>query len=267
MYDMEINYTKDFGTKKQLITFKQIIIVLLSCMLLVTIQYGYNDFSTILTQIRYNKYLSNLETQKNVNGLESLKQTNSDILAWLTINDVNLSVPIVKTNSSQDEDFYLTHGFDKKQNSLGCPYQKYDCDFDNNNTLFVGHSSYTMTVFGHKTSESIFGKLNTYTNTTSNFDYLVKLETFNGTKNYKIIGCFFYNVTNTSSPTYQEVTNNIYANNISSTSSYNNFINTLKMYNLLDNNFKSSYLDHFITLFTCYYNLDFRTIVVAKEIQ
>ena len=264
---MKYNYAEDCVFKKPLITFKQIIIVLLACMLIFSVQTGFNNYSIILTQVHYAEYLQKLETKKNTEGFDSLSSINNDILAWITINDVELSVPIVKTSNKEDENFYLTHGFDKNKNSLGCPYQEHSYDLSSNNTLFIGHSSYTMTMFGNKTNESLFGKLNTYTNTRGDFDYLMKLETSNEVSYYKIIGYFYYNITDTTSSQYQEISKNIYgAGSLTNEASYNNYINTLKKYTLSNKNIESTFGDQFVTLFTCYFNLDFRTIVIAKKI-
>lgn len=257
----------DCAYEKPKITFKQILIVFLCVVLAISLKSTFESINIIQTQIHYNEYLKKLEDQKNSKGFASLRKINSNILAWLTVEDVNLSVPIVETADESQEKFYLNHGFDKKNNKLGCPYQPSNFSLYGTNTMFVGHSSYTMTLFGNKANQSVFGKLNSYIHTNDNYNYKIKLETEEGILNYQIVGYFFFEITDTENPTYNEIYNNIYtANDLSAKESFNRFINTLNAYSLKKSNQEINFGDKLLTLFTCYYNLDFRTIVVAKQI-
>lgn len=263
---MKKYYLDECPYEKPKITFKQVVIVFLCIVLAISLKSTIESISVIQTQIHYNEYLKKLETQKNEQGFASLSQINPDILAWITVEDVDLSVPIVKTQSKAEEDFYLDHGFDKKYNKLGCPYQPYIFSLENSNTMFVGHSSYTMSLFGNKTNQSLFGKLNAYIDQNKDYNFKIKLETAQGTYNYQIIGYFYFKITDTTSKNYQEVYNNIYcANNLSSEASFNKFIQTLNSHSMQRFDQQASYGDKLLTLFTCYYNLDYRTIVVAKS--
>ena len=264
---MNVTYQKNY--EKPTITPKSVIIVIMCVMLCCLIKSCVSYFSIINAQMHYDFYISYLEKKKNTEGFESLKNINSDFMAWLKIDDVSLSMPIVSTSSKNDEDFYLKHGFDKKTNILGCPYQSYQFNYKTeNNSLINGHSSYTISTFGSTKQQSLFGKLNTYLTTQSNsYTYKLLFETENGIDVYTIIGYFKFKITNTSSSEYQEVYNKIYcANSLKTENEYNNFIECFKKYSIAPINIDSSFGDKFITLFTCSPNLDYRTIVVAKKI-
>ena len=45
-----------------------------------------------------------------------LKKKNSDTVAYLKVNGTNINYPVVQTN---DNDYYISHSFDKKVNSAG----------------------------------------------------------------------------------------------------------------------------------------------------
>lgn len=82
----------------------------------------------------------------NVDALEEVcdplvlcENLNYDIVAWITIPDTNIDLPIVQ---GEDNDFYLHNGVDRKYNyELGCPFLDYRCnsDFSGLNSIVYGH--------------------------------------------------------------------------------------------------------------------------------
>lgn len=78
---------------------------------------------------------------------DTLKQKNSDTVAFIKVNGTNVNYPVVQTN---DNKYYLTHAFDKTKNSAGWVFADYRDDmtsFDKN-TIIYGHSRSNQTVFG-----------------------------------------------------------------------------------------------------------------------
>ena len=255
-----------FSRKNNVLNY--IVILTLCVMLVFSLQPTISNIMLINTQINYSKYLRMLEEKKDKEGFNSLYSINPDLLAWIKIEDIDLSVPIVKTNIKQDEDFYLNHGFDKKENSLGCPYQAYNYDLYSNHTLFIGHSSYTMSVFGNTSNVSLFGKLNDYTIKKANYNYNLTLQTDKTTYFYKIIGVFYFKITNTNSMEYKEILNNVYSvTNFNNQSDLDNYISCIEKYSILDKEINATLDDQFLTLFTCYYDLDYRTMVIAQKVN
>lgn len=253
--------------KKEKNIINNIIVIILSIMLCLSLQPTISNIILINTQINYAKYLKSIETKKNNEGFTSLYSINSDFIAWLKIEDVDLSVPIVQTKSQEEESFYLNHGFDKKDNSLGCPYQPHNYNLNNDNILFIGHSSYTMSALGNKTNVSLFGKLNSYLDGNKGFNYNLTLETKNEIANYEIVAFFNFKITNTSSLEYQEIYKYIFnVSNFNSQTELDNYKNCIEKYSHLNKDINATLEDKFLTLFTCHYNLNYRTIVIAQKV-
>lgn len=253
--------------KKPTITFKHILLFLLCATLCVSVQSIWKSMSMIQAQLHYNEYLIKLEQQKNSEGFESLKKINPNFIAWIKIEDVDLSLPIVSTSTKSEEDFYLKHGFDKKNNKRGCPYQTSECDINSNYSLIIGHSSYTLSLFGNETNISLFGKLNSYINKSGNYNYRITLETETELRNYQIVGYFCFDISNKTSDKYNEIYNNIYnVRSLDTEEKFNNFKSTLTKNAFLNLGEELNFGDRILTLFTCHTNLNYRTIVVAKQV-
>lgn len=78
---------------------------------------------------------------------ESLCEVNSDIYAWISIPEIGVDYPILR---SAQEDFYLTHDFEKKTSAYGALYtQSYNADtFGDFNTVIYGHNMINGSMFG-----------------------------------------------------------------------------------------------------------------------
>lgn len=60
--------------------------------------------------------------------LKEAEQVNSGVVGWVRIPGTSIDYPIAQ---SEDNAFYLTHGFDGQENGkLGCPFLDYRCDAD-----------------------------------------------------------------------------------------------------------------------------------------
>ena len=76
-----------------------------------------------------------------------LKNTNSDTAAWLYVGGTNINYPVVQTSNN---DYYLTHSFDKSSNKAGWLFM----DYRNNkneykeNTIIYAHNRKDKTMFG-----------------------------------------------------------------------------------------------------------------------
>ena len=76
-----------------------------------------------------------------------LKEKNSDVSGWIQVNGTNINYPYVQTNNNE---YYLTHSFDKSTNSAGWVFMDYrnnKSDFDKN-TIIYAHSRKNNTMFG-----------------------------------------------------------------------------------------------------------------------
>lgn len=82
----------------------------------------------------------------SVDFAELLKK-NSDTVAWIQVQGTNINYPVVQTNNNE---YYLTHAFDKTKNSAGWVYSDYRNDWKElkENTIIYGHGRWDKTVFG-----------------------------------------------------------------------------------------------------------------------
>ena len=101
---------------------------------------------------------------------EELLQKNKDTIGWIQVNGTNINYPIVQT---EDNDYYLTHSFDKKYNDAGWIFMDFRNDINNlsKNNIIYGHSRLDRTMFG---SLKNITKSNWYKNKDN---YIIKLST------------------------------------------------------------------------------------------
>lgn len=76
-----------------------------------------------------------------------LKKENSDSVAWISVEETNINYPVVQT---KDNDYYLSHSFDKSYSTGGWTFMDYrnDNDMKDQNTIFYGHNLLNKTSFG-----------------------------------------------------------------------------------------------------------------------
>jgi len=70
---------------------------------------------------------------------DALKETNEDIIAWVTIPDTAVNYPVTQTDNNS---YYLTHLYDGTYNKTGCLFADYEnqADFSDRNTIIYGHN-------------------------------------------------------------------------------------------------------------------------------
>lgn len=95
---------------------------------------------------------------------EKLMKTNDDTVAWIRfIEPEIISYPVVK---GDDNDYYLTHMFDKKTNKSGAIFMDHlnKSDFTDDNTFLYGHNMKNGSMFGRlrKYKEKDYWKENPY---------------------------------------------------------------------------------------------------------
>lgn len=79
--------------------------------------------------------------------ISKLKETNSQTKGWIKVNGTNINYPFVQ---AKDNEYYLTHSFDKKYNSAGWVFLDYRNTLkdDDKNTILYAHGRYDKTMFG-----------------------------------------------------------------------------------------------------------------------
>ena len=78
---------------------------------------------------------------------ENLLKENEETKGWIKVNNTNINYPFVQ---GKDNDFYLTHSFDKSKNSAGWVFLDFRNHFDtlDQNTILYAHGRLDNTMFG-----------------------------------------------------------------------------------------------------------------------
>ena len=81
-----------------------------------------------------------------VNFTELLKK-NPDTVGWIKVDGTKVNYPIVQ---AEDNDYYLSHAFNKRSNAGGWVFADYRVDFKDfgRNTIIYGHNMNNKTMFG-----------------------------------------------------------------------------------------------------------------------
>lgn len=183
----------------------------------------------------------------NVNFNELIK-INSDTIAWININNTNINYPIVQTTNN---DYYLTHSFNKEPNEAGWVFLDYrnTNNLNDKNNIIYAHSRLDKTMFG---SLSKVLKNSWYTNKSN---HIIRISTPIENTLWQI-----FSVYTIAEETYYIKTN------FKDNNEYLTFLNTIKSRSKYDFNTILNENDHIITLSTCYSDTK-RTVVHAKLIK
>lgn len=176
-----------------------------------------------------------------------LKRTNPDVVGWLKVNGTNINYPFVQSN---DNDYYLTHSFNKSYNGGGWVFLDYRNNGTNNkNTIIYAHGRSDKTMFG--TLKNVLN--NGWLNNTNN--YVIKISTETENSLWQIFSVYRI-------PT----TSDYLQTNFNDETEYQNFLDMIKdrSSHNFDTNVAST--DNILTLSTCYNNSD-KIVVHAKLIK
>ena len=176
-----------------------------------------------------------------------LKKTNPDVVGWLKVNGTNINYPFVQ---SSDNDYYLTHSFNKSYNGGGWVFLDYRNNGTNNkNTIIYAHGRSDKTMFG--TLKNVLN--NGWLNNTNN--YVIKISTEIENSLWQIFSVYRI-------PT----TSDYLQTNFNDETEYQNFLDMIKdrSSHNFDTNVAST--DNILTLSTCYNNSD-KMVVHAKLIK
>lgn len=178
--------------------------------------------------------------QKN---FSELKKINSEFVTWLTVPNTSISYPVVK---HKDNDYYLTHSFDKSYNIGGWIFMDYrnHSDFSDQNTIIYGHDSYSTTMFG--TLKNILKK-----------DWYTKNKTITLEANGKKIEAEIFSI-------YTIPNTNDYLQVVFSEKEFGEFIDKIINRSIYNFQIKPTTDDHIVTLSTCYKDSKNRLVLHAK---
>ncbi len=177
-----------------------------------------------------------------------LKASNNDTIGWIQVGGTNINYPIVQTDNN---DYYLTHTFNKSFNSAGWVFMDYRNDPANfaHNTIIYAHGRYDNTMFGSLRNILSSGWLNNPSN------YVIKLSTETENTLWQVFSVYRI-------PT----TNDYIQTQFGSDEQFQNFANLLLERSSYNFGTTVSATDKILTLSTCY-NDDEKVVLHAKLIK
>ena len=181
-------------------------------------------------------------------NFEELKKVNNETKGWIQVNGTNVNYPFVQTT---DNDYYLTHAFDKSYNGGGWVFLDYRNNLSNNdkNTIIYGHGRQNKTIFG--TLKDTLNE-NWYKNTDN---HIIKVSTNYENTLWQIFSIYRIPTTND----YIQV-------NFNSDDEYSSWLNIMLSRSIHNFNTSVSPIDKVLTLSTCYNNDD-KAVIQAKLIK
>ena len=179
--------------------------------------------------------------------ITKLKDTNSDTVGWIKISGTNIDYPFVKTSNN---DYYLTHSFDKSYNNAGWVFMDYrnKIDFSDDNTILYAHGRLDKTMFGSlkdTLDKEWFNNLD---------NRIIKISTENENSLWEVFSI------------YKIPTTDDYITINFDDIEYNKFIDMIKKRSVHNFNVNVSNNDKILTLSTCYNNSD-KVVLHAKLIE
>lgn len=178
-----------------------------------------------------------------------LSNKNKDTVGWIKVNGTNINYPVVQTT---DNDYYLTHAFDKSNNKAGWVFADYRNNFNefDKNTIIYAHGRVDTTMFGSLKNTL---KSSWYENKDN---HIIKFSTKNSNTLWQV-----FSVYTIEAESYYITTK--FPNN----EAFSEFVNTLKKRSkvLFDTSISGS--DKIITLSTCKDSKGNRIVMHAKLIK
>ena len=194
---------------------------------------------------------------KRMELLEELQKENSDIVAWLEIEDTNISYPVLQ---AADNDYYLRRNYKKEYSKEGSLFldKAYDWTLPSTNLLIYGHNNIG-------SSEMFAGLIKYKSESYYNTHKTIRLTTNSEDAEYEIIAVFLSRVYYQSE---KDVFRYYYFINAESEEEFNDYVKNSKKASLYNIEATAEYGDQLLTLSTCEYSQeDGRLAVVARKIK
>ena len=194
-------------------------------------------------------YWKYVETPLYSVDLNDLRKENKDTIGWLFVNNTNINYPVVQTTNN---DYYLSHSFDRTKNWAGWVFADYRNTFDtiNQNTVIYAHGRKDQIMFG-----SLFKALDPkwYTDLDNQ---ILQFSTFKYNTMWQI-----FSVYTIEAESYYITTE------FSSTPSYTAFLNEMRNRSIYDFGVTLNENDRILTLSTCYNDTGTRLVLQAKLVK
>lgn len=187
---------------------------------------------------------------------KQLLNENSDMVAWLTIEDTKIDYPVMLT--PQDEEFYLRRNFNKEYEFRGTPFFNANANLEDPDD--------NMIIYAHNMDDgTMFGALRKYTKK----DYydshkIIQLDSIYGKSEYEIFAVF-KTVDNQSHELFIDYYRFF---NAANKEHFDEQIQKYKRASFYETGITPEYGDELLTLSTCEYsNENGRLVVVARKVE
>ncbi len=183
----------------------------------------------------------------SVNFGELLK-LNDETKGWIKVNGTNINYPFVQTNNN---DYYLTHSYNKSYNQAGWVFMDYRNDTENldRNTILYAHGMNNKTMFG--SLRNILSS--SWYNNTDN--HIIKLSTPTENTLWQVFSVY-----------HIETTNDYIQTEFATDEEYQTFLDMLKSRSAVEFDTTVNATDKILTLSTCYNKTD-KVVMHAKLIK
>lgn len=225
----------------------------------------------VLNNINFNmEILMELSEATILQEYQSLYEENMDLIGWLMVPDTNINYPVMQTPGN--EDYYLSYGFDKKENINGCLILDTDSIagigiIENNYTEIGGMvPSTNLIIHGHTMkSGMMFGGLKKYEEESYGIAHsFICFDSLYEKQEYELISAFYSQVYRKS----EDVFKYYYFFQADTEDEFNDWYENIKNLSLYDTGVNAEYGDTFITLSCCSYQVENgRFVVVGKRIK
>ena len=207
---------------------------------------GTLDKETVRKNEMYWQYLNT--PLSSVDFTELLKQ-NKDTVGWLIVNNTNINYPVVQTTNN---DYYLSHAFDRSKNYAGWVFADFRNDFDSlsKNTVIYAHGRKDGVMFGSLTQTL---KKNWYTNTKNQ---IIQFSTPKYNTMWQVFAV--YKV---------EAESYYISTDFVTDEDFEEFIDVMKNRSVYDFGVDVTKDDKLLTLSTCYNDKGVRLVVQAKLVK
>ena len=186
---------------------------------------------------------------------KALFNKNKSLIGWIEIADTIIDYPVMQT---KDNEYYLKHDFNQKNDANGCIFLDCNCDviLGNDNWILYGH---------HMKNGKMFSSLIKY----ADMDYYekhkyIRFDTIYEKGTYEVMYAFRSRIYNTNEITFK------YYQFIDANSSeeFDSYMEEMEKMSLIDTGVSATYGDKLLTLSTCdYQEENGRFVVVAKRID
>ena len=181
-------------------------------------------------------------------NFDELLKLNNETKGWIQVNGTNINYPFVQTNNN---DYYLTHSYNKSYNQAGWVFMDYRNDTENldRNTILYAHGMNNKTMFG--SLRNILSS--SWYNNTDN--HIIKLSTPTENTLWQVFSVY-----------HIETTNDYIQTEFATDEEYQTFLDMLKGRSAAQFDTTVNATDKILTLSTCYNKTD-KVVMHAKLIK